>query len=360
MVGVVGQVALGFFLVLVAVQGFQVGAVVEADLVHIAHFLHARRQADAAVRVHAHVAHRVQELDAFRVEHVGDRHLGGAAQVVVALQQGAGGAEGAVAVQVGAHRLLVDGRRADAVQLLDRHLHQRQVGQVDVPGRRVVIGAGAGAERLRQPHHDVVGAAVGGPEGARQRLVVERHPVAAVLGEALLVKRRGALLQAFDVGHRALPVAVFGQVGHRRGVIVLVDVVDDGLVGHLRHLLAAVHEQVEPVVGFPQLGKIVSPLQVAVPHGVGSGPVLVGLVAGVAGVKVAFGARIALRRDRCFVVINGVQVRRQLTLERRVVRGGRAGCRLAGLCRFAFRRIAAGHKQRCEQHWEDRFHDREP
>ena len=103
-------------------------------------------QADAAVRVHAHVAHRVQELDTLRVKHVTDRHVGGAAQVVVALQQGAGGAEGAVAVHFMRHRageyealVHVNGER-----LPPPGLYHRILKEIEVPLLTAALAATRG------------------------------------------------------------------------------------------------------------------------------------------------------------------------------------------------------------------------
>ncbi len=119
----------------------------------------------------------MQELDARGVEPWAYAHARGGAQVVGGQppQARRGRPPRAVAVEIGAE--------GELVERFDRPVDQRgrrrrvggearfedaQVGAVDRERGRAV---GVAAEGLGQAHEGVVGAAVGGPEGARKGLV---------------------------------------------------------------------------------------------------------------------------------------------------------------------------------------------
>jgi hypothetical protein len=178
-------------------------------------------------------------------------------------------------------------------RLLEVQLHQREVHVVEVALELPVLLT----ELAREADDHVVGRAVGGPERAREGLVVEGHPVAAVPREPVLVERRGAVCKGREVRHEALE-ALLPEPARERRVVVFAHVGEDGLVAHGSDPRAAVFEEVLPVVLRAHLREAVLALQVAVIQRVE--PVLraavVHLVARVARVVLPLGARVALRR----------------------------------------------------------------
>ena len=142
-------------------------------------------------------------------------------------------------------------------------------------------------------NHHVIGGAVGGPEGARHGLVVEGHPVAPVLGEAVGVKGGSAPLQAVQVRNPARELCLL-KVPRQGRKVVLIDPIDDFRIADLRHPLSAVLEQVPPVVGLAQVAEAVLQLQIPIVHDIHS-PKLGVLMADVAGIMPALGLGVALR-----------------------------------------------------------------
>ena len=74
----------------------------------------------------------MEELRTLGIQHAGERDVRRRPDEVVATHDALYRLQNAVAVQIGAHRFLVDRGQRRLVEVLKRHLEKREVGHVDI------------------------------------------------------------------------------------------------------------------------------------------------------------------------------------------------------------------------------------